>query len=89
MDICFWCKRQKGEGEGDNPEYFDYDYCPECQQKVNLGVTIIQVTETPNGNKPIKGNLYPTGKWVVLDREPCGDIIFINEETWEKMKLPN
>jgi hypothetical protein len=89
MDICFWCKRQKGLGEGDDtPQYYDYDFCEECEQKTNLGTTVIQVVEEPNGNKPIRENIYPTGKWVVLDKKTDDDVVFINEETWKASGLP-
>jgi hypothetical protein len=102
MNVCFWCKRGIS-GEGD-PEYINYDYCPVCQDKVDQGITTIQVTTEPNDNPPIKDALYPTGKWAVLREEfvkkslsdwaGLDDVLktrhmFVNEETWKNLNLPD
>lgn len=105
MDICFWCKRPKDNKDADGqPEYFDYEPCLTCNAHVNKGIMVVQVTEAPNGDKPIGDGIYPTGKWVVIDRDRLKDGLsgwvglddvlksgnmFVNEDTWKKMKLPN
>ncbi len=103
MNICFWCKKQKDAVNGE-PMYFDYDFCNSCQKQVDKGVVIIQTIETFNGNPPIKTNLYPTGKWVVVTEDRIREVLcnwvglndvlktrhmFVSEETWKKFKLPN
>jgi len=103
MNICFWCKRPKDDKEGE-PEYFDYEYCSECQKEVDKGIVIVQTTETSNGNLPIKTDLYPTGKWVVVTVDELKKVLkdwvglpdalknrhmFMNEQTWKTFKLPN
>jgi hypothetical protein len=103
MNVCFWCKQQIGEGEGD-PIYANYEYCDDCQKHIDKGITIVQVEETQNGNPPIKDDLYPNGKWVVITEKSAKKLfekwvalpealvtrhVFMNEETWKAYKLPD
>lgn len=103
MNVCFWCKRPKDDTDG-VPEYYDYDFCKLCQEKVDKGIVVVQTTETSNGNPPIKSDLYPTGKWVVVTEDRIREVLsgwvglddvlksghmFMNEDTWKSFKLPN
>ena len=103
MNVCFWCLRPKDEAEG-KPEFFDYDFCTKCQIEVDKGIVIVQTVETPNDRPPIKGDLYTTGKWVVVNEARIREVLkdwvglddvlksghmFMNEETWKSFKLPN
>lgn len=103
MNICFWCKRPKDDTEG-QPEYFDYEFCELCEKQVDKGIVIIQTVETSNGNPPIKTDLFPTGKWVVVTEDRIREVLkdwvglddvlktgqmFMNEDIWKKFKLPN
>lgn len=104
MNICFWCNRMKDVSEevGD-PTYKDYDLCSECCRAAELGIMIVQVVSERNGNPEIRDGLHPTGKWVVVSEEdvkrvltdvPILDTVlrirqlYINQNDWEKLKLP-
>ncbi len=101
-DVCFWCNRKKGGDDGD-PVYNDYNFCNNCLVEVRKGITIIQITEKPNGNPPIADDLYPTGKWIVVDADNVKEVLdgspvlgrvlvtrkmYVNENDWESMGLP-
>ena len=101
IEVCFWCKRAKG-GEG-NPVYTDYKPCPVCENIMNQGITIFQVTDEDNGNVPTDTGKFPTGKWVVVSENdakkvltghPLFDTIlhvrrmYMNVDDWTKMGLP-
>ncbi len=105
MDVCFWCRRKKDEGDNEgSPMYNNYDKCLECATKSDMGIMVIQVTTDSNGNPQIHPDLYPTGKWVVISRGTIEDMFtgweglpdvletghtFMDTEVWENYKLPN
>lgn len=97
MPICFFCGEEKGEiailgkidkADSEAPKHMILDYvpCKKCQEKMDLGVTLIGVTETaPDSRPPIGNNMYPTGRWAVLNPEVAKDF-FIPEVLDDVMK---
>lgn len=83
MPVCFWCGEEKGEiailgyiedEDGNEIEAprsccLDYNPCDKCQKAMEQGVTIISVTECPNGRPEIQDGFYPTGDWCVIKEE--------------------
>lgn len=81
IPICFYCGKDKNEIVllGKLPKdkkapmrcLLDYIPCSECQKKMDNGVTLIETAKTPvvNGQPPIAGNEYPTGKWAVVSED--------------------
>lgn len=96
IPICFWCGEEKNEiaimgkiNEHDDemPMHacLDYEPCESCQNKMKLGVTVIEATTTSNAatNVPMQSNAYPTGRWSVVTRD------FINRITGNNPKFAN
>lgn len=96
IPICFWCGEEKNEiaimgkinkNDDKMPMHvcLDYEPCESCRDKMNLGVTVIEATATPNvaTNVPIQSNAYPTGRWSVVTRD------FINRITNNNPKFAN
>lgn len=84
IPICFFCREEKNEiallgkigGRGKDLEaphkmILDYEPCEECKKKMATGITLIEVTTTPNtDNQPeIAQNAYPTGNWLVVKED--------------------
>lgn len=84
IPICFFCREEKNElallgkigGRGKDLEaphkmILDYEPCEECKKKMETGITLIEVTTTPNNeNQPeIAQNAYPTGNWLVVKED--------------------
>lgn len=84
IPICFFCREEKNEiallgkigGRGKDLEaphkiILDYEPCEECKKKMATGITLIEVTTTPNNeNQPeIAQNAYPTGNWLVVKED--------------------
>lgn len=85
IPVCFWCGEEKHEiallgevktddgGEFKAPMHMvlNYEPCEECQRKMNMGVTLVEVTSQPTSENhlPIQENAFPTGKWVVIKPE--------------------
>lgn len=103
MKICFWCKEVKEYDGSLQPEYFDYDYCVSCKEKVDSGIVLIQITNNINGNPPIVDGLYPTGLWCVVKVDDVRKVLhgwaglddaintgrmFVNVVDWIKLGLP-
>ena len=74
----------------------NYEPCKKCQKKVDLGVWIIEVEETPNaeGQMPIQEGLYPTGNYWVVKKEYAkeafdtdSDKVMVDKEVAEKLGL--
>lgn len=101
---CFFCGEDKGiallgqidkaDSEAPKECIMDYDPCDKCQERMSLGVTILEVSDQPIDNRPpmkAKGNVevYPLGRWVVL-KEECqlcvdhnlkqGGLMFVDSE---------
>lgn len=81
IPICFFCREEKSEiallgkiggrnKDIEAPQHMilDYEPCDECKKKMATGITLIEVTTTPNTeNQPeIAQNAYPTGNWWVV-----------------------
>ena len=81
---CFFCGESKGialMGKLPNDEQaphqcvMDYEPCDKCIENMNLGVTLIEVTNTQptDGRPPLKAKdnveVYPLGRWCVLTTE--------------------
>lgn len=86
IPICFWCGREREEialmgriGDGRKHEDFeapmhtviDFEPCEECKKNMDLGFTVIEATNRPNGicQVEIQNGVYPTGRFVVLKTE--------------------
>lgn len=96
IPICFWCGKEKNEiaimgkinkNDDKMPMHacLNYEPCESCRDKMNLGVTVIEATATPNvaTNVPMQANAYPTGRWSVVTRD------FINRITDSNPKFAN
>lgn len=78
MSICFFCGEPKellllgklpGDVKAPKGVLVDYDPCPKCSEKLQQGVTVIEVTTVDNGRAPIQSGAWPTGRWCVLSKE--------------------
>lgn len=84
IPICFFCREEKNEiallgkigGRGKDLEaphkmILDYEPCEKCKKNMAKGITLIEVTTTPNtDNQPeIAQNAYPTGNWLVVKED--------------------
>lgn len=103
IPVCFWCGKEKNEIallgrisgksrrediEAPRHMVLDYEPCDECKKNRQLGVTVIEATETPNteGQPPIdKYDHFPTGRYCVLKTE-AADRIFSEYAPWEAGK---
>lgn len=86
---CFWCGESTGEiallgasyaGKAPMHMVVNYEPCKACMEQFSKGITLIEVTNTPNkpGQPPITGSHYPTGRIAVLSEE-CIPHIFYEE----------
>lgn len=78
INVCFFCGKDKelilnGRLEGDakapHRVVANYTPCPECEEKMKLGVTVIEVTTRDTGALPIQRGAWPTGRWCVISHE--------------------
>ena len=97
---CFWCGEQNGTVlllgrlPNDQPAPYmvvmDYEPCNACKKKFAMGVTLVEVTDTPlaNGQRPFgTSGAYPTGRLVVVTpdsilrifQQPMADLIVQNK----------
>lgn len=110
IPICFWCGNEKNEialmgkiGKGQEdieaPKHMvlDYQPCEKCKKLMSKGVTLIEVSQSPNSpNQPtIHEGLYPTGSWSVIRRRAAIELLgeeiakqhgaFIDYETYSML----
>lgn len=78
MEVCFWCgedtgaiallgnrsQRITGRDEAPRRTCLNYEPCPACQEKMALGVTLME----HDGKKP-------TGRWLVIKPEAIRRIV--------------
>lgn len=83
MPLCFFCGEEKNEivllgklpGDVEAPRHMwmpgDYEPCPACQEKWDIGIAMIEVTDHENfaNQPPIFEDNYPTGRVGVLKEE--------------------
>ena len=84
VPVCFFCGEPKNEvvllgkiGKGtedlEAPHYalLDYEPCEKCLKKMATGITLVEVSNTPNSENqpPIVADTYPTGNWWVVDED--------------------
>lgn len=82
IPLCFWCGQPKNEiallgkigrddKEAPKNAVLDYRPCEECEKKMAMGFTVLEVTEVPNArtNVPMQKNVYPTGQYVTVQTE--------------------
>lgn len=91
MSQCFWCGEAKNEiliGTRAQKSYQDvprmgfhnYNPCDQCEQKMELGVTLVEVKENPvfKGQPVLQQRgatfLYPTGNCMVVRPEAVDKI---------------
>lgn len=81
LDVCFWCGeavgvallgRNKGK-EAPRQIVTSYDPCDACQEGMDKGISLIEVTEVPNdrGTVSLYSNtgIFPTGRMVVVKED--------------------
>ena len=101
LDTCFFCGEPKGialfgklKGDAEAPRHvlLNYEPCEKCKAAMALGTTIIAVSETDNGNRPIQDKLYPTGSWCVMRKEAAkelfctdADRLLLHEDIYERL----
>lgn len=90
LTLCFFCGEAKGIALmghiGDRRKHedieapkecvMDYEPCDKCKENMKLGVTLVEVTDTPPDQRPpmkAQGgvDVYPTGRWCVITAEAC------------------
>ena len=99
IPICFWCGKEKNEiallgrigGKKDleapKNMVLDFEPCDECASKMALGITCMECTEKPNPscNVQFSDRIYPTGRYVVINKEAAerifGGQIDLNKHT--------
>lgn len=78
INVCFFCGkdkelilngRLKGDAKAPHRVVANYIPCPECEEKMKLGVTVIEVTTRDTGALPIQRGAWPTGRWCVISHE--------------------
>lgn len=84
IPVCFFCGEPKNEvallgriGKGtediEAPRHalLNYEPCEECLKKMATGITLVEVSNTPNSDNqpPIVAYAYPTGNWWVVDED--------------------
>lgn len=111
IPICFWCGEAKNEiallghignaRKGEDVEapknmLLDYDPCDKCKGNMALGVTVIEVQDTPlhENQREIQKGLYPTSRWCVITKEAAdrifgdqlegSDKVFVDEELFNR-----
>lgn len=82
--LCFWCGEGKGValvgrkskkifGTEEAPRQFveDYHFCEKCMEEAGDGIKFIEVNPNPNApsQPPMPDGVYPTGRYVVVERE--------------------
>lgn len=74
IDICFWCGKEEVVLVEEKPVHekgMTYSPCTDCQSKMDDGLTVFEVVTDPlgEGQPPISGSYYPTGRWAVVEME--------------------
>jgi len=88
---CFFCGepigvallgRLPGDAEAPREMCEGYDPCDKCKEKMAQGITLIEANSHPIDRRPpIQAahdgtpDLYPTGRWLVLEEEALDDLI--------------
>lgn len=82
--VCFWCNeddgtvimlgRLKGDAEAPRRICVGYEPCKSCGEKWADGVVLAEAATSPlsEGQRPMDSNQgprYPTGRWIVADRD--------------------
>ena len=102
IPLCFWCGQEKnaialmghiGDGrKGEDIEaprnmVLDYNPCDKCVERMNLGVTRVEVVDIPpQENMPefVEGH-YPTGRWGVIKPDAVKRIFDLDLENGKKL----
>lgn len=91
MSQCFWCgeakneiligkRAQKGYKDAPRMAMHNYDPCDQCEQKMEQGIALIEVQETPvfQGQPVLQqrgtASLYPTGNCLIIRPEAIDKI---------------
>lgn len=101
IPVCFFCGEQKNEiallgklkGDVEAPKncVLDYEPCDKCKEHMNMGVTLIEVSDVqPMDKRPpltARGNqqVYPLGGWCVIKPEATKRIF--NQDFTEGQKV--
>ena len=102
-ELCFWCGEPKGTVEipdalTDSPFICrDYEPCPACETLFQRGIVVIEANEEPSlEGQPMLGEGYPTGMFVVMEREAfegheeilSAGKVMLDPPTWDALALP-
>lgn len=97
IPVCFWCGKPKNEialmghmkGDIEAPKNMVLDYvpCEECQNRMAMGVAVLEASDHPNteGQPPMQKGVYPTSRFVVVTTE-CADRVFNAYAPWSEGK---
>jgi len=81
LGLCFWCGEEDGtvllvgrlphDAEAPRHMCATYEPCAKCQEKMTLGITIIEASHEPvtKEQPPMNRDVYPTGRWWVLSED--------------------
>lgn len=83
--ICVFCGetkelaimgKLKGDAKAPPKVIADYTPCPKCKEKMDQGVTLMEVTQVEPADKrpPIRDNLWLTGRWSVITHDAAKNI---------------
>jgi len=102
---CFFCGSSKPETLvlpekeqiEDKHQFVDYEPCEKCKEQMDNNYLFLEITKTPNHNKELFKDVYPTGRWFCVKPEYIDQVIknkelyennrqfMIDEETYDKM----
>lgn len=103
IKLCFWCGQPDGiilmgqlpnDIEAPRECVVDYEPCESCKEKFEDGVLVVEVSTEHQPNQPIMstdeeaGNLYPTGRWVLADKNIVQEytpVIMVTKEIMDAM----
>lgn len=97
IPVCFWCGKQKNEIalmgrmtddiEAPKNMVLDYVPCEECQNRMAMGVAVLEASDHPNteGQPPMQEGVYPTSRFVVVTTE-CANRVFNAYAPWSEGK---
>jgi hypothetical protein len=106
LNVCPFCGKDKeiilfgklkGDAEAPKRVIANYEPCDKCKAKMQLGVTVIEVTTEYHAMEPITHNptdAWMTGRWCVLKTESAkrlfgevpNNIVLLEKEAYTKLK---
>ncbi len=84
LPVCFWCGKETGEVALLGAAYkeqapmhmvLNVEPCEKCRANMALGITIAEAHRRPHPNCAQEGDVWLTGRWIVLKEEAFRRII--------------